>query len=283
MVWLARPLRQERSVLELPVGRAGIYAVGARGEVSLNSLEKMIGILDLFDEGEDAVTLTFEQLYERLGFTRSTLYRYLKALTDAGLLTTFPRVGYMLGPRIVELDYKIRIGDVLIRAAEPIMEELSAQFKGIALLCRRYKFRVLCVHQHSGTDTFRSNYERGRMRSLLHGAASISILAYLPDHQLQKLYGTAREQFDAAVFGATLKDVKRTLKSHRERGWVSTTGDVTPGALGIAAPIFDARSDIVGSLSLTLQQAAVNSDLIDGIAEQVIFCASILSKTVARS
>ena len=35
-----------------------------------------------------------------------TLYRYLKALTDAGLLSSLPGLGYVLGSRIIELDYK---------------------------------------------------------------------------------------------------------------------------------------------------------------------------------
>lgn len=249
----------------------------------MNSLEKMIGILDLFDAGEDAVTVTFEELCDRLGYTRSTLYRYLKTLTDAGLLTSLPGVGYMLGPRIVELDYKIRTGDVLIRAARPVMEELSARFKGIALLCRRYKFEVLCVHQETGTDTIHSNYDRGRRRSLLHGAASIAILAYLPDHQLRKFHGLAQDEFAAAGFGTSLAEVKATLKRYRDRGWVSTSGDVTPGVTGMAAPVFDARAEIIGSLSLTMRDTQINAQTIEDVAERVVFCAGILSKTVARS
>ncbi|WP_331376852.1 IclR family transcriptional regulator [Sinorhizobium chiapasense] len=249
----------------------------------MNSHEKMLGILDLFDSGEDAVAVTFDEMHERLGYTRSTLYRYLKTLTDAGLLTSLPSVGYMLGPRIVELDYKIRTGDVLIRAARPVMEELASQFRGIALLCRRYRFDVLCVHQESGTDTIHSNYERGRRRSLLHGAASLGILAYLPDHQLRKFYGLVPEQFAGAGLGATLKEVKTTLREHRQRGWVSTTGDVTPGVTGVAAPVFDSRSEILGSLSLTLRDSRTNSKMIEDVAERVVFCAGIISKTVARS
>lgn len=249
----------------------------------MNSLEKMIGIIDLFDAGEDAVTVTFEELFDKLGYTRSTLYRYLKTLTDAGLLTSLPGVGYMLGPRIVELDYKIRTGDVLIRAARPMMEELSSRFKAIALLCRRFKFEVLCVHQETGTDAIHSNYDRGRMRSLLHGAASIAILAYLPDHQLKKFQSLSQADFAAAGFGSTLSEVKTVLRQHRERGWVRTTGDVTPGVVGIAAPVFDARSEIIGSLSLTLKDAQMSAKTVDDVAERVIFCAGILSKTVARS
>jgi DNA-binding IclR family transcriptional regulator len=243
----------------------------------------MIGILDLFDAGEDAVTVSFEELCDRLGYTRSTLYRYLKTLTDAGLLTSLPGVGYMLGPRIVELDYKIRTGDVLIRAARPVMEELAARFKGIALLCRRYKFEVLCVHQETGTETLHSNYDRGRMRSLLHGAASIAILAYLPDHQLKKYQGLAQAEFAAAGLGATLGEVKATLRRHRERGWVSTSGDVTPGVTGIAAPVFDGRSEIIGSLSLTVRETQTSAGTVEDIAERVVFCAGILSKSLARS
>jgi len=253
------------------------------GDASLSSPEKMIGLLDLFDAGEDAVALTFEELCDKLGYTRSTLYRYLKILTDAGLLTSLPGVGYMLGPRIVELDYKIRTGDVLIRAARPMMEELAARFKAVALLCRRYKFEVLCVHQEIGTEAVHSNYDRGRRRSLLHGAASIAILDYLPDHQLRKYYGLAQEEFQQAGFGATLPEVKAKFRQHRERGWVSTSGDVTPGVTGVAAPVFDGRSEIIGSLSLTLRDTQMQAKTIEDVAEQVVFCAGVVSKTLARS
>ncbi|WP_395448929.1 IclR family transcriptional regulator [Aminobacter sp. UC22_36] len=249
----------------------------------MNSHEKMLGLLDLFDGEESVVTVTIDEMHERLGYTRSTLYRYLKTLTDAGLLTSLPSVGYMLGPRIVELDYKIRTGDVLIRAARPVMEELAAQFRGIALLCRRYRFDVLCVHQESGTDAIHSGYERGRRRSLLHGAASLSILAYLPDHQLRKFHSTAASQFAEAGFGNTLKEAKVILREQRQRGWVSTTGDVTPGVTGIASPVFDGRSEILGSLSLTLPNGQVQARSLNDVAERVAFCAGVISKTIAYS
>ncbi|WP_429810470.1 IclR family transcriptional regulator [Ensifer sp. B1-9] len=249
----------------------------------MNSHEKMLGLLDLFDSEDNAVSVTVEEMHDRLGYTRSTLYRYLKTLTDAGLLTSLPSVGYMLGPRIVELDYKIRTGDILIRAARPVMEGLASQFRGIALLCRRYRFDVLCVHQESGTDAIHSGYERGRRRSLLHGAASIAILSYLPDHQLRKFHGEAKEQFKQAGFGETLRDAKALLREHRQRGWVSTAGDVTPGLTGIAAPVFDARSEIIGSLSLTLPDSQLHAKALGDIAERVTFCANVISKTIAYS
>ena len=48
-----------------------------------NSLERMVGVLDLFEESPSG--WTFDRIHSRLGYTRSTLYRYLKILSDAEL------------------------------------------------------------------------------------------------------------------------------------------------------------------------------------------------------
>lgn len=115
------------------------------GVYSLKSLERMLGILDLFEGATPEWTV--ERLHQELGYTRSTLYRYLKVLTDAGFLAALPDIGYTLGPRIIELDYKIRTRDRLILASKPAMAELVGEIPSIALLCRCYKDKVLCIHQ----------------------------------------------------------------------------------------------------------------------------------------
>src|SRR3979409_1654672 len=87
-----------------------------------SSHERMLRVLDLIEES--ATPLSSDEMVDRLGFTRSTLYRHLKNLSDAGLVTSFPDVGYALGPRVAELDYKMRNSDPLIIASRPVMAEL---------------------------------------------------------------------------------------------------------------------------------------------------------------
>jgi DNA-binding IclR family transcriptional regulator len=242
-----------------------------------NSLERMIGILDLFET--ETKRWTFDAMHRRLGYTRSTLYRYLKVLSDAELLTSLPEVGYMLGPRIIELDYGIRAHDPLILASRPVMAELVREVPGIALLCRRYRNKVLCVHQERGDTAIQSTYERGRAQPLLRGAASRIILANLPPAQIARLYEAQPQEFAAAGLGRSLAQVRETLRRIREIGWDHTAGDVTPGASGVAAPIFDNGGNVLGSLSITM--AGPQARRIEAVADRVMFCARVVSKTIA--
>jgi DNA-binding IclR family transcriptional regulator len=248
-------------------------------DVPESSLERMIGLLDLF-QGR-AHCWTVEQMHERLGYTRSTLYRYLKVLSDAELLTSLPNAGYVPGPRIVELDYDIRRQDPLIVASTPVMVELVSDIPSIALLCRRYRDKVLCIHQvvHPSV-AIQSTYERGRPRPLFFGAASRIILANMPPQHLKRLYEQQPKQFAAAHLGNNFEDVREALKQIRLRGWDHTTGQVTPGITGVAAPIFDATKNVLGSFSLSLHEKNIGMQRLSSIADRVMFCARIVSQAM---
>ncbi len=238
----------------------------------------MLRVLDLIEESPSP--LTSDDMANRLGFTRSTLYRHLKNLSDAGLVTSFPDVGYALGPRIAELDYKMRNGDPLIIASRPVMAELVEAVPGIALLCRRYRDRVLCVHQESHSADFATTYERGRALPLFRGAASRIILAHLPARGIQRLYEADRRAFAEGRLGRSLDAVKAALRDMRQRGWDITESQLTRGVTGIAAPIFDDRGGVLGSLSLTVGRIRLAEAEIQAIAERVSFCARIVTKAL---
>ena len=247
----------------------------------MKSLEKMMGILDLFEGAE--MEWSPEAMAERLDLTRSTLYRYLKVLADAGLLTSLPGVGYTLGPRIAALDFHMRHSDPLITASRPVMAELVTECPGIALLCRRYRGLVLCVHQEASAGVrFRSAYERGSARPLLRGAASRIILAHMPVTVLRKLYGDAPGDFAAAGLGENLDAVRAHLRAIRQRGIAVTRGELARGVIGVGAPIFDSKGGILGSLSVTIGEPEAAPERLAFVADRVAHGARIVSKAIAR-
>ena len=242
------------------------------------SHERMLRVLDLFDL--ERAEWNFDALHAATGYSRSTLYRYLKTLTDFGLLTTLPGQGYTLGPRIIELDYQILMTDPLIHASRPVMVELVNGISGVCLLCRRYRQRVLCVHQETSTPEFRSNYERGRARPLLRGAASLAILCHYSSYRLKKLHEQEAEEFARVGLGGSLAEVREGLRRMRAPGWVSTESQVTQGVTGVAAPIFDSSDEVVGSLSVTLPETRIAAERLDAIGERIRFCARIISNSL---
>ena len=237
-----------------------------------SSLGRALAILDALEEA--GAPLPFEAMHARFGLTRSTLYRYLKALADAGLVTGLHDRGYVLGPRVAELDRAMRLRDPLIAAARPVMEELATELGGLALLCRRYRDRVLCVHRAGSLgDGVRSTYERGHAMPLFRGAASRVILAWLPAPMLSRLREGREGEFAAAGLGGSVAEARAHLRTIRRRGWDATRGQVTRGVTGIAAPLLDARGAVLGSLSVTLPRPEIPE------AEVTTMAALIVTRT----
>jgi DNA-binding IclR family transcriptional regulator len=244
-----------------------------------SSLEKMLSVLEFVEERGQVDGM--DEMLEGLNLTRSTLYRYVRSLTDFGLLATSPGTGYTLGPRIIELDYKIRVRDPMIVSSHPLMTQLVQTAPGIALLCRRYRDKVLCVHQVRGAVGFVSTYERGRLRPLLKGAASRVILANMPSAQIAKLYHAEPEGFEEAGLGDSLKAVRSTLRGIRQQGWEGSESQVVAGVTGIAAPIFDAGDHVMGSLSLTVGRTGLTAAEMAEIATRVAFYAQVVSSAMS--
>jgi DNA-binding IclR family transcriptional regulator len=244
-----------------------------------SSLEKMLSVLEFVEERGQVAGM--DEMLEGLNLTRSTLYRYVRTLVEFGLLATSPGAGYTLGPRIVELDYKIRVRDPAVLASHPLMTQLAQSVPGIALLCRRYRDKVLCVHQASGPVGFVSTYERGRARPLLKGAASLVILANMPTAQISKLYHHDPESFAEAGLGESLKAVRQALRAVRQRGWQASESQVVAGVTGIAAPIFDSGDHVVGSLSLTVGRIGMPPAEVAEIAARVVYCAQVVSTALS--
>lgn len=235
---------------------------------------KMLRILDLIEDSPEPVTT--ETMLEQLGFTRSTLYRYLKILGETGLITSLPDAGFTLGPRIVELDYKMRQRDPLIAAAQPLMIELARSERGVALLCRRFKDRVLCIHQERGEVAFRSNYTRGLPRPLFRGAASRVILAHLSPAAIGRLQAEASDAFAGAGLGDGPAEVRLALRRIRAAGWDLTEAQVTPAVMGVAAPLLDRGGEVLGSLSLTLPARERSEPERQRLGERIRLCAGVV-------
>jgi DNA-binding IclR family transcriptional regulator len=218
-----------------------------------NSLAKTLQILDLFTEEEPVWSTA--AIIEAVDATRSTGYRYIKALHDAGLLASVHNGRYGLGPRIMEMDLKLRLTDPLLLASRGVLEELVDRIGHSATLCTAYRDSVLCIGEFRAPHGPPNRFSRGQRRSLLQGAVSKVILAHLPHYRLKAFYPRQSSEIEAAGLGGTWKEFRKNLGDIKKRGYHVTFGEFNPGVIGVAAPILNSQKTALGSVGVAWDES----------------------------
>ena len=243
--------------------------------------ERILAILDLFSEARPEWRP--EAMMEALGYSRPTLYRYLKTLRAAGLVVSLPGAGLVLGPRVTELDFLMHRSDPLILHGQPELERLAAGHPCSALLVRWYARKLLCVASVVSAPEPRSSYPRGRPMPLARGAISRAILAFLPRRTLEPLIRENLAAFAAQGAGESVDDLLDTMRQVRRDGHAVAYGEVTPGVVGIAVPIFEASRAPVAALCVTSDAALITPARLSRIAGDLHAGADRVSAAMAAA
>jgi len=230
--------------------------------------ERILAILDLFSE--ERPHWSPEEIMATLGYSRPTLYRYLKTLKDSGYLISLPHAGFALGPRVTELDYLMTRADPMIEIGGPELTALADRFPGSAFLVRWYGRKLLCVASAVSVEAPKSSYPRGRPMPLGRGAISRAIAAFLPARDRRSLVQDYLAEFAGTGVGETMDEVLAALRDVRRDGYATAWGEVTPGVVAVAAPILLGDNNPQGALCLTSNEADVTPETLDRIREEVL-------------
>lgn len=238
----------------------------------MNSLRRMLGVLDLFTPRQPVIDI--ELICSALGYTPASAYRYVRELVEAGLLVRFPR-GYALGPKVIQLDRLMTDCHPILVAGRERVADLGASTGLDVLISELHGATVTAIYQQSGMDSQHLNFGRGRPMDLFRSATARVILAHLLPRQLRKLYDERAASADGTVPN-DWKAFSRAMLQVRKDGFCLSEGELDPGVTGIAAPIFDGKRRILGSLTLVGRSKRFRSfneawlaRLITGAAERI--------------
>lgn len=227
----------------------------------------LLAILQLFEHGRSVWTV--EDIGTALGIPTSTTYRHVRALVQAGFLDPVTGAGYALGPGFIRYDRILRQDDPLIHVAEPVMEDLLARTsqRATAILCRRFKDCVMCVHEVQGAEQQEAtSYERGVAMPMFLGATSKVILAHLPDRNLKSTYLDNEETIRKTLKVSDWKSFKDQFRDIRRDGYALTDSEIAKGRIGLAAPISRGGQVIAGISLVAIPHQAEKAKINDYIA-----------------
>lgn len=260
-------------------GSAGVGGVAETAD-SAGSLARMLQILELFTEQEPVWSTA--ELIDALDTSRSTGYRYIKTLHDAGLLTTVRNGYYSLGPRIIEMDLQIRQTDPLLLASQGVLEDLVENVGHSALLLTAFRDSVLCIGECRAPQSPANRFSRGQRRPMFQGAGSKVILAHLPHHRLKAIYPRHLEEIERAGLGTSWTEFRKNLGEIKKNGYLLTKGEFNPGVYGVAAPILTDQKTALGSVGVAWDET-IRDINIEQAVHAVKQAANTISKRLAEN
>ncbi len=196
-------------------------------------------LLTIADRGE----IRADELGSVLETPLSTIYRYLRTLTEFGFVDRHDR-GYRLGPRLLIGGGATVTSEELIRRADPILTMLVEETGETAVIARRIGLSAVCLHQQPSHHRLRVALEPGEATPLDAGAIAIVLLAYAPPDIQEEVLGSS-----PAPDGLPAE-----IEAVRAEGVARNEGDVAPGVVTIAVPVL--RDDgIVAALGILAPEA----------------------------
>lgn len=189
------------------------------------AVDRALSLLDAFRPGDRSLALT--ELALRTGLYKSTALRLMASLQHAGLLRQTAEGRYALGPALARLHALYAAGFSLDEAVLPALRELVAQTQESAAFHVRQGDQRLCLHRVDSPQLLRDHIRAGDLLPLDRGAGGRVLLAFS---------GASGHVFDQI----------------RQDGVAVLSGDRVPDLTGISAPVFGARGELMGALTLTL-------------------------------
>jgi IclR family acetate operon transcriptional repressor len=185
-------------------------------------------LLTIADRGEIRV----DELSALLDTPASTIYRYLRTLTEFGFVDRNV-AGYRLGPRLVIGQGTNVTSEELIRVADPVLRSLAAETGETAVITRRIGLAAVCLQEAPSSQPLRVNVAPGSSMPLHRGALAKVLLAYAPPDILDEVLA----QGSTAMPDLRPDELKEDLAAIVDGGVARSEGEFISGTVTIAVPI----------------------------------------------
>jgi DNA-binding IclR family transcriptional regulator len=223
----------------------------------LATLSRGLEILEALAGASPTRGLDHSALARRLGCGRSTLYRYLARLQEAG----FVEQGdgrYRLGSRILYLAAVMHERDFSELAREHV-RSLAAETGETAhatVYDHPYSVTVLIAESLAPVGP---RVQLGSRRPL-HASASGKVFLAHADRTKADAYLASRLEARTAATITSPGVLRSLLTEVRANGYAVDEGESYEQICGLAAPVFDYAGDVIGTLSITSVGARLQPD-----------------------
>lgn len=258
-----------------PTSTAGDRRPRVSSTAGVLTLAKGLRILEAVGEQPHGTTLA--ELARRLRLNKSTLYRFLTTLEQAGYVGRIAGTDRLrLGTRVLRLAGEMLDALPLRDVASPHLADLMLRTGEAAHLSVLDDAEVVYVDKVDSPQRLRLHSWVGLRMPAHATAAGKAMLAHLPEAELQRVlaHGTPARTANTITSRSALRD---ELAAVRARGYAVDDGEETPEIRCVGAPVFGLDRRVVGAVSASGPTARLSLARAHEIGPVVIEAAQAIS------
>ena len=203
--------------------------------------------------------VSFIQMYNDLDIPKASLYRLLYTMVKYEYLTQHSDGSYELGIRLFELGNKMSDNIDVGRIALPILDELASNNFANALMSvrnNRNQAIMLIKASHASIDIGQTKV--GDNVHLYCRASGKAILAWLPDEERESVIDNLDLKRYTENTITDREQLREEMLRTRRRGYAVDQQEYRRSLIGFGVPIFDAKNELIGAISLGLDNVGLD-------------------------
>lgn len=220
------------------------------------------------------------EIAAQVGLHKSTAHRLLATLENKRFVRRDPNTGlYRLGLSLLKLIHVTLNHDDLLQLSVPYLHRLSEAHGENVHLTVLDETNVVYVHIIESQRQVKLAAALGQSLPAHATASGKAILAYLPEDELQEILAKGMHQYTQRTIHSVedfIKDRGRIL----ERGYAVSEQEFEPDINALAAPLLDADSYPLASISVAGPAYRLPKERIKDIAPSLLSIVNELSQEI---
>lgn len=219
--------------------------------------------------GESNEPLGLAQISSDLAIPKSTTYKYLQTLHDAGFVVRNAGDSYQLGPAVWRLSRGRHIWRLFQTLALPHLSALRDRYGETAAMVELHGLETRCLEVAESTQRLRVGLPVGHRSPVHSTAAGKALLAFVPS-QWQRMHTPLTM---AALTPSTITDFTgfvAELERTAARGWATEHGEDEPHTTAVAAPVLDRSGRSIVALTVVGPTTRLTPELVDQIGTALV-------------
>lgn len=210
----------------------------------MRAVRRTLAVCECF--APERASLTLQEIANRIGLPKSTAFRLVQSLDEAGYLVRLENQEYCLSFRFTRLAGLVRSTLDIRQIARPVMMGLAQQANETITLNTVSGRHRVCIDVIDTPSPLMSVTKPGEHVRLVDGATAKTLMAHLEKKEQRKAIAYA-----VRVSGKRRANLIAELQRIRDQGFAVTHGERVLGLTAVSAPVRNVNNEVKYCVTVT--------------------------------